>query len=109
MSVSQLWTTWFTIDFTFFRLNLGWIALLYSALLVYLNLRLRQEMQLTQRELHDWGEVLSSVTPQILELAEQGMRTKEIARRLEKEHSLPQLVSLKYMVALSRARKKDLS
>jgi len=103
MLVSQLWVRWFVIDFTYFKVNLGWIALVYSGLTAYLNVRLRTEIQLTDRELHDWGDVFIQVTPLIIEMASQGVRPREIAARLEKERSLPPLVSMKYMAALEKA------
>ncbi len=107
MLLSSFFVPWFDIDFTFFKLNLGWFALVYAALLLVRNLFLKQELELTPRELHDFGDTLSEVTPSILELAENGARPKEIAARLKSSHGLPELVSLKYMVALSKQLKKE--
>ena len=107
MLISSFWLPWFDIDFTWFKLNLGWFAIVYSGLLVMRNLFLKQELELTPRELHDWGETLSDVTPIIIAGAQDGLRTKVIAARLQKSHKIPPLVSLKYMVALSKQLKKD--
>jgi hypothetical protein len=107
MLLSSFWVEWFDIDFTWFKLNLGWFALVYSGLLVLRNLFIKEELHLTPRELHDWGAVLAEVTPYIMESAGDGVRTGEIADRLEKDRGLPRLVSLKYMIALSKELKKD--
>jgi len=104
MLLSAFFVEWFAIDFTFFRLNLGWFAVLYSALHVWRNLTLQREMALTDRELHDYGERLSAVTPLILDRAAQGVRPRAIAAELVGQHGIPELVSLKYMVALSKVR-----
>jgi len=106
MLISSFWVDWFAIDFTYFKLNLGWFAIVYAGLLVLRNLFLKRELELTPRELHDWGEVLARVTPTILEKAEEGLRPRDIARLLKEKHQVPELVSLKFMVALARARKK---
>lgn len=107
MLISSFWLPWFDIDFTWFKLNLGWFAITYSGLLVLRNLFLQQEIDLTTRELHDWGEILSTVTPIIISGAENGLRPKEIAAGLQKSHKIPPLVSLKYMVAVAKQLKKE--
>jgi len=106
MLLSSLWVEWFDIDFTYFKLNLGWFALVYSGLLVLRNLFIREELELTPRELHDFGAVLAEVTPVIMESAGDGVRPRDIADKLEKDRGIPKLVSLKYMVALSKELKK---
>lgn len=107
MLVSSFWVNWFDIDFTWFKLNLGWFALTYSGLLVVRNIQLQKHMLLTQRELHDWGEILSKVTPIIIQKVEEGLRTRQIAANLVKSHGIPEFVSLKYMVALGKQLKKE--
>lgn len=102
MLISQFWLDWFVVDFTYFRLNVGWFAVVYSGLLAYRNVLVKEELQLTPRELHDWGETLSRITPTILELARDGVGPKDIASQLEKSDGVPTLVSLKYMVAVSQ-------
>ena len=107
MLVSSFVVNWFDIDFTYFKLNLGWFALVYTGLLAVRNVLVKQQIEMTPRELHDWGETLARVTPQILELAEEGSRPKVIAAKLKAADGIPELVSLKYMVALSKQLKKE--
>lgn len=102
MLLSAFFVDWFVIDFTFFKLNLGWFAVLYSGLHVWRNAMLQREIELTARELHDFGERLSRVTPLILDRAREGVRPKAIAAELQEQHGIPELVGLKYMVALSK-------
>jgi len=106
MLVSSFWVEWFVVDLTLFKVNVGWFATVYASLLLIINVQLKKEIVMTPRELHDWGETLSAVTPFIIEQAEGGKRPKEIARLLEAEKKIPPLVSLKYMVALSGELKK---
>lgn len=106
MVASELAVEWFVIDFTFFKLNLGWFAVLYSALYLWRNVMLKREMALTDRELHDFGERLSEVTPLILKRAQEGKRPREIAAEMQERHGIPEVVGLKYMVVLSRVRLK---
>jgi len=108
MLLSSFLVDWFDIDFTYFKLNLGWFAVIYSALLLWKNIYTRMELDLTPRELHDWGDRLSLATPEILERAEQGQRPREIAQELLAKHGIPEIVSLKYMVVLARVKKKAL-
>ncbi len=107
MLVSSFWLNWFVVDFTYFKLNVGWFAVVYAGLLAYRNLMIREHIQLTSRELHDWGDVLTRSTPFILEQARLGVRPREIASRLETQESLPPVVSLKYMAALTAFLKKS--
>ncbi len=107
MLASSFFVSWFDIDFTYFKLNLGWFALVYAGLLIMRNILMKQQIEMTPRELHDWGELLASVTPRILDLAEQGSRPKEIAAELKVSHKIPELVALKYMIALSKQLKKE--
>lgn len=107
MLASSFFVTWFDIDFTYFKLNLGWFALVYAGLLVVRNVLVKQQIEMTPRELHDWGETLAKVTPRILDLAENGSRPKEIAAELKVSDKIPELISLKYMVALSKQLKKE--
>jgi hypothetical protein len=107
MLASSFFVSWFDIDFTYFKLNLGWFALVYAGLLVMRNVLVKQQIEMTPRELHDWGEILAKVTPRILDLAENGSRPKEIAAELKVSDKIPELVSLKYMVALSKQLKKE--
>ena len=107
MLVSGFWLDWFVVNLTLFRINIGWLACLYASLLTYRNVRLQTEIRMTERELHDWGERLAEATPRILDLAEQGKRPRDIAALLCKEQGIPELVSLKYMVALSREVRQD--
>jgi hypothetical protein len=104
MLVAGIWVEWFNVDFTYFKVNVGWFALVYAALVFTGNVLTLRAMMLTQRELHDWGDALAEATPVILELAEKGDRPREIARELTARYRIPELVSLKYMVALSRVR-----
>ncbi len=106
MIVSGFFVDWFVVDFTFFKMNLGWFAALYGALSVWRNVGLQQEMALTDRELHDYGERLSQATPLILQRAKEGVRPRVIARELEERFGIPEVVGLKYMVVLSRVRLK---
>lgn len=108
MLISSFWVNWFDINFTWFSLNLGWFAMTYSGLLAVRNVQLQKYMVLTQRELHDWGEILSGVTPQIIAGIEEGLTTSQVAEKLVKSHQIPKLVSLKYMVALGKQMKKEL-
>lgn len=107
MLLSSFVVNWFEIDFTFFKLNLGFFALIYAGLLAVRNVLMKQQIEMTGRELHDWGDKLSQVTPKIIELAGNGSRPKEIAAHLKAQAGIPELVSLKYMVALSKEMKKD--
>lgn len=107
MLASSFVVNWFDIDFTYFKLNLGWFALVYAGLLAMRNVLVKQQIEMTPRELHDWGETLTRVTPNILELAEAGQRPKVIAAQLKSSDGIPELVSLKYMIALSKQLKKE--
>lgn len=106
MLVSSFWVEWFVVDLTLFKVNVGWFATVYASLLLIINVQLKKEIALTPRELHDWGETLAEVTPLIIEQAEAGKRPKQIAASLEAERKIPAIVSLKYMVALSKELKK---
>lgn len=108
MLLSSFWVNWFDIDFTYFKLNLGWFAVVYSGLLVWRNIIMKGQIELSPRELHDWGDRLSQVTPQILSMAEQGNRPREIAAQLLAQQGIPELVSLKYMVVLANVKKQQL-
>lgn len=107
MLLSSFRVDWFDIDFTWFKLNLGWFALVYAGLLVLRNLFIKEELHMTPRELHDWGEVLAEVTPFIMDKAGGGERARDIAGELERDRGIPRLVSLKYMIALARELKKS--
>lgn len=107
MLLSSFWLNWFVVDFTYFKLNVGWFAVVYAGLLAYRNLMIKEQIQLTSRELHDWGEVLTRSTPFILEQARLGVRPRDIASKLEKRESLPPVVSLKYMAALTTFLEKS--
>ena len=102
MLLASFWDPWFDVDFTWFKVNVGWFAVTYSGLLVIRNLQLRSHLMMTPRELYDYGERLSGVTPEILDMAEEGLRPREIAEKLEGRYGLPPLISLKYMIALSK-------
>ena len=106
MLVSSFWVNWFVVDLTLFKVNVGWFATVYASLLLIINVQLKKEIAMTPRELHDWGQTLSEVTPFIIEQAEAGKRPKQIAALLEAERKIPPIVSLKYMVALSKELKK---
>jgi len=105
MLVAGFWVNWFTIDYTYFTFNLGWFALIYALLAGLGNVMTVRAMMLTDRELHDWGDKLVEVTPTILAMANEGRRPRDIAAALEMKAGIPEVISLKYMVALSRARK----
>jgi hypothetical protein len=107
MLISSFWLNWFVVDFTYFKLNVGWFAVVYAGLLAYRNLMIKEHIQLTSRELHDWGDVLTRSTPFILEQARRGVRPRDIASKLETQESLPPVVSLKYMAALTAFLKKS--
>ncbi len=107
MLLSSFVVNWFEIDFTFFKLNLGFFALVYAGLLALRNVLMKQQIEMTGRELHDWGDKLAQATPNIIELAGNGSRPKEIAALLKADRGIPELVSLKYMVALSKEMKRD--
>ncbi len=106
MLVSSLWLDWFVVDLTLFKVNVGWFAVVYASLLLIINVQLKKEIAMTPRELHDWGGILSEVTPFIIEQAEAGKRPKQIAALLEADRKIPPIVSLKFMVALSKELKK---
>jgi len=106
MLVSSLWLDWFVVDLTLFKVNVGWFAVVYASLLLIINVQLKKEIAMTPRELHDWGGILSEVTPFIIEQAEAGKRPKQIAALLEADRKIPPIVSLKFMVGLSKELKK---
>ncbi len=107
MLVSSFWVDWFRVDFTYFRLNVGWFAVVYAGLLAYRNIAIQEHIQLSARELHDWGDDLAEATPLILHQAREGRRPRDIAGELEKARGIPPLVSLKYMAALTGYLKKS--
>jgi len=100
--VAGLGVSWLSIPLGGIRFNPGWVALVYAAVLLARNLLLRPHLDLTQRELHDWGEALGAETVRILSLHRQGRPAADIADLLERDRGLPREVSLKYMIALAR-------
>ncbi|MFH1530010.1 MAG: hypothetical protein ABIK09_04640 [Pseudomonadota bacterium] len=105
--LSSLWVNWFEVYLGGFEFNLGWPALIYAGILSARNVVLRPQLQLTPRELHDWGKVLEEETGRIVDLYGAGTSTREIAERLHALRGIPLEVTLKYIIAVARYQKKN--
>ena len=105
--LSSVWVDWFEVYLAGFEFNLGWPALTYAAILTMRNVALKPQLDLTQRELHDWAAVLEEETGRIVELYGAGTSTQEIADRLHEARGLPREVTLKYIIAVARYQKKN--
>lgn len=105
--LSSLWVDWFEVYLAGFEFNLGWPALAYAAILTMRNVALKPQLEMTPRELHDWGAVLEEETGRIVELYGAGTSTQEIAERLHEARGLPREVTLKYIIAVARYQKKN--
>jgi len=105
--LSSLLVDWFEVYLGGFRFNLGWPALVYAAILTARNVVLKPKLDLSQRELHDWGAVLEEETGRIVELYGAGTSTSEIADRLHASRGVPREVTLKYIIAVARYQKKN--
>lgn len=101
MLISSFFVNWFQIDFTYFRLNLGWFALVYCGLLIYQAVMTGRAAAFSDRELHDWGETLTDVTPLIVDRLTSGAKAQAVCDELEKSKGIPPLITMKYIVALA--------
>lgn len=104
--VSSIWVDWFIVELAFIRFNLGWPALAYAGVILARNLTIRPHLQITQRELHDFGDKLVAATPEIVNLLGKGISTKDVAERMESNRGIPRLLTLKYIIALGNHQKK---
>ncbi len=105
--LSSLWVKWFEVYLAGVSFNLGWPALVYAGILTARNLVLRPQLELSPRDLHDWGKVLEEETGRIVELYSAGTATKEIADQLHASRGIPREVTLKYIIAVARYQKKN--
>ncbi len=104
---SSIWVDWFEVYLGGLEFNLGWPALVYAGILTARNLVLKPQLELTPRDLHDWGQVLEEETGRIVELYGAGTSTKDIADRLHASRGVPREVTLKYIIAVARYQKKN--
>ena len=107
--LSGLRFNWFEVHLGGFEFNLGWPALVYAAILIARNVVLKPQLDLSPRDLHDWGKVLEEETGRIVELYDSGVSTKEIADQLLASRGMPAEVTLKYIIAVARYQKKNVS
>lgn len=101
MLIAGMWVPWFEIDFTYFKMNVGWFGVVYGMLGLYYNYKLSQTLQLTPRELHDHGQTLTRLAPMIVDRLKRGTKPKALAVEIEKSEGVPVFVTLKFMLALS--------
>jgi hypothetical protein len=94
-----------------FRITLGGFTIpLWTLLALYAALQLlswratERGAVLSDEEVERWGELLTEITPALIEALEAGKPVTEVARKLEEEHSLPVDVTLRYVIALGQAR-----
>ena len=106
---SSIWVDWFEVYLGGLEFNLGWPALVYAAILIARNVVLKPQLDLSPRDLHDWGKVLEEETGRIVELYDSGVSTKEIADQLLASRGMPAEVTLKYIIAVARYQKKNVS
>jgi hypothetical protein len=104
MVIAGEWVDWTVVDILGLRFNLGWLAVTYGFLLSLRNAILKPHLAITERELHDFGDKLVELTPRIVEWLEQGERPAVIASRLLASHAIPELVTLKYIIAMGNYR-----
>jgi len=105
--LSSVAVDWFEVYLGGFRFNIGWPALVYAAILTARNVVLGPKLELTSRELHDWGAVLEEETGRIVDLFGAGTSTSEIAEQLRASRGVPREVTLKYIIAVARYQKKN--
>jgi hypothetical protein len=103
--VAGEWVDWTVLDILGVRFNLGWLAVLYGFLLALRNAILKPHLVVTERELHDYGDKLVALTPQMIQWLEQGDKPRVVADRVEKAQQIPPLVTLKYIIAMGNYRK----
>lgn len=101
MLIAGIWLPWFDVDFTWFKLNVGWFGLVYGVLGLYYNHKLNQTLQLTPREMHDYGDILERVAPKMVDRLRHGAKPKAVALEIQQQEGVPLLITLKFMLALS--------
>ena len=104
--ISSLWVDWFTFHLAGVSLNIGWPAIVYAGVLTTKNLMLRPHLEMTPRELHDFGGKLEKATPQIVEMIADGAATKDVANAMFREYGIPEETTLKYIIAVAKYQKK---
>ena len=82
-----------------------WIALgipllLYGIVLIVQDRMVRGKVELSEKDIQQWGERLSAGTPEMLELLEAGETPLFVARTLEEGRGIPQEITLRYIIAL---------
>ncbi len=101
MLIAGIWLPWFDVNFTWFKLNVGWFGLVYGLMGLYYNYKLSQTLQLTPREMHDYGDTLTRVAPKMVDRLRHGAKPKAVAIEIQETEGVPLIVTLKFMLALS--------
>jgi len=96
---------WFSIDLTVFRLPIWILVFPYGALNIIYHYMEKRACRLSDEEIIEWGRKLEDAVPEIIDLIGQKVSIKEIAARMETTRGIPQLITLKYIIALGKAVK----
>lgn len=108
MLLFGLWRPWFIVEIGGFRFPLGILLVAYAGL-QYVTHRLTRThtSSLTMEELQAYGGTLEAATPEIVELLSEGRGIQPIAKTIKERHSVPEDVTMRYIVAVLEELKRQ--
>lgn len=98
---------WFTFRIGEYGLSAGLLWVLLGVLNMIVHMQTQKHLKLTAEEIRLYSEKLASAAPDIIDMVGQQVKAGEIADRILESHQIPRLVTLKYIIALGRERKKS--
>ena len=97
---------WFTIWVFGFPLSVSALALILGGAYLYYDRQIAKNLRLTEDEILRFSSKLQEATPDILKMIQDKVPVREIAKQIESVHAIPELVTLKFIIAMGDARKK---
>jgi hypothetical protein len=98
---------WFTLWIFGFPLSVSALALILGAAYLYYHRQITKSLSLTKDEILRFSGRIQDAIPEILAMIHDNLPVREIAKRIESAHAIPQLVTLKFIIAMGDAKKKD--
>ena len=85
-----------------FKFPIAVLALLYGVLSLIVARMAASQASLNSDEIKKWGEHLEVITPEIIEMSEEGSTSEEIVSALEKTTPIPADILIKYLYGLKQ-------
>jgi|GEM_PF-2711580 len=97
----------FTIWVFGFPLSISALALLLGFAYLYYHRQMVKSLSLSEDEILRFSGKLQEATPEILSMIRDKVPVRDIAKRIEDAYAIPEIVTLKFIIAMGDARRKE--